>query len=46
MPNVDGFLPKAPANVPTLDVIFVTLGLIEAWYDHETNLYINTPARP
>jgi hypothetical protein len=29
------------AELPTADVIIVTLGLIEAWYDHELDTYLN-----
>lgn len=34
------------AELPAADVIVVTLGLIEAWYDHELDTYLNRmPAR-
>jgi hypothetical protein len=30
------------AKLPGADVVIITLGLVEAWYDHETRLYLNT----
>jgi tetratricopeptide (TPR) repeat protein len=35
------------AQLPECRIVIITLGLAEAWYDHETSLYLNTaPPQP
>ena len=38
---------RAVAQAPSCKVVIITLGLAEAWFDHETSLYLNTaPPNP